>query len=154
MARLRVLAIAVATGRVGYVFLVGGSLMEWKLSKKASRSPEEARKHATTWIKFFKPDVVVTEKITKHSRKGEHARGLIAAIAKVAEGHDLVDVSVTRIQAFKNKYEEARELVLRFPDLRPRLPKEPRIWQSEPFGTIYFEALALALLVIDRQGAV
>ncbi len=150
MARLKVLAIAVATGRIGYVFFIGDTLKEWKLSKKASRSTAEARKHVTKWIKFFKPDVVVTEKITKHSRKGDRAKGLIAAIARVAENHDLLDVSVTRIKAFKNKYEEARALVQRFPDLHPRLPKEPRIWQSEPFGTIYFEALALALQIIDR----
>lgn len=153
MARLKVLAIAVATGRIGYVFFDGGILMDWKMSKKASKSPEEARTYATKLIAFFKPDVVVTEKIAKHSRKGDHAKDLTGIIANVAENHELLDVSVPRLQAFKNKYEEARELVLRFPDLRPRLPKEPRIWQSEPFGTIYFEALALALLVIDRRGA-
>ncbi len=153
MARLRVLAIAVATGRVGYALLVGDSLEDWKLSKKASRSPKEASKHVTAWIEFFKPDVVVTEKINEHSRKGHHAKKLIAAIAGVAENHDLLDVAVTRIRAFKNKYEEARALATRFPQLRPQLPREPRIWQSEPFGTIYFEALALALAVIDRPKA-
>ncbi|MCP4184138.1 MAG: hypothetical protein GY761_12610 [Hyphomicrobiales bacterium] len=153
MARLKVLAIAVATGRIGYVFFDGDVLKDWKLSKKASKSPTEAKTYVTKLIAFFKPDVVVTERIDKNSRKGDHAKRIITTIAKVAENHELLDVSVPRLQAFKNKYEEARELVLRFPDLRPRLPKEPRIWQSEPFGTIYFEALALALLVIDRRVA-
>ena len=154
MARLKVLAIAVATGRIGYVFLEGGVLKDWKLSKKASKSQKAARTYVTNLIKVFKPDVVVTEKISKHSRKGDHAKGLISTIARVAENHELLDVQVPRLQAFQNKYEEAKALVLRFPDLRPRLPKEPRIWQSEPFGTIYFEALAMALLVIDRRVAV
>lgn len=152
-ARLKVLAIAVATGRVGYVFLDGSTLIDWKMSKKASQSVKEARKHAKKWIAFFKPDVVLTERIAKHSRKGDHAKSITGAIAKVAEDAELLDVSVPRLQAFKNKYEEARELVLRFPELRPRLPKVRRIWEGEPYSTIYFEALALALLIIDRKAA-
>lgn len=154
MARLKVLAIAVATGRVGYVFLDGRRLIDWQVSKKASRSTKQARTYAQKWITCFNPDVVVTERTTKPCRKGDHAKDIIAAIAKVAEGADLLDVSVPRLRAFKNKYEEARDLVSQFPDLQARLPKEPRIWQSEPFSTTYFEALALALLIIDRRVAI
>lgn len=149
MARLRVLAIAVATGRVGYAFVSGDRLKDWRMSKKASMSPQEARKLVKQWISFFKPDVVVTEKIGKHSRKGSHTKRITAAIAKVAEHADLLNVLAPRIQAFKNKYEEARMLAKRFPELQDQVPREPRIWQSEPFSTIYFEALALALVVID-----
>jgi len=153
MARLKVLAIAVATGRVGYVFFDGKTLIDWKMSTIASKSTKEARIHIKRWINYFKPDVVVTEQIDKRCRKGDHAKSIIAAIAKVAEDSELLDVSVPRLRAFQNKYAEARELVLRFPELRPRLPKEPRIWQSEPFSTIYFEALAMAMLIIDRRVA-
>ncbi len=150
MARLRVLSIAAATGRVGYVFLMDGHLKYWEFSKKASRSPKAARQQVTAWIKFFKPDVLVTEKITDESHKGEHAKGLIAAIAKVAEQANLLDVAVTRLQKYKNKYAEAQALANRFSDLKPQLPKEPRIWQSEPYSISYFEALAMALVVIDQ----
>ena len=153
MARLKVLAIAVATGRVGYVFFDGKNLIDWKMSKKATKSAKEAQIHIKRWIKYFKPDVVVTERIDERCRKGDHAKSIIAAIAKVAEDTDLLDVSVPRLKAFKNKYEEARELVLQFPEMQPQLPKEPRIWQSEPFSTIYFEALTMALLIIDRRVA-
>ena len=154
MARLKVLAIAVATGRVGYVFLDGRNLIDWQISKKANKSTKQARAYAQKWIKRFKPDVVVTERTTKPCKKGDHAKSIIAAIAKVAEDTDLLDVSVPRLRAFKNKYEEARELASQFPDLLVRVPKEPRIWQSEPFSTTYFEALALALLIIDRRIAI
>ncbi len=150
MARHSVLAFAAATGRVGYVFLVDGVLRDWKISKKASQSPQAAQEYATKWIELFRPNVVITEKIKDESRKGEQAKSLIAAIASVAEQHQLLDVVVERVQAFKNKYEEARALVSHFPDLRPQLPKQPRCWQSEPFSTTYFEALALALVVIDQ----
>ena len=151
MARLRVLAMAVATGRIGYVFLVDGVLMDWQMSKKANTSVKEARNYATKLIKFLKPDVVVTERIDTRSRKGDYAKEMTETIASVAANHELLDITVPRLQAFKNKYAEARDLVLRFPELKPQLPKKPPIWLSEPYSTIYFEALALALLVIDRK---
>ncbi len=140
---------AVATGRVGYVFFDGGILKDWKMCKKASKSPKAARSYTKKLITFFKPDVIVTERIAPQSKKGDNAKEITATIALVAADHELLDVAVPRLQAFKNKYAEARELVLRFPDLRA--PKEPRIWQAEPYSTIHFEALALALSVIDRK---
>ena len=150
MARLRVLAIAVASGRVGYVYLFDGQLQYWAYSKKASKSPDQARKQVKSWIALFKPDVVVTEKVPENSPKGEHAKGIIAALSRVAEDANLLDVVVTRIQKYKDKYVEARALAKRFSDLKAQIPREPKIWQSEPRGTIVFEALAMALVVIDK----
>lgn len=151
MERFKVLAIAVATGRIGYVFFENDELVDWKMSKKASKSSRAARDQVQKWIAFFKPDVLVTEKIGKLTRKGDHAKQIIAAIAKVAADPELLDVSVTRVQHFKNKYEEARALAERFPVIASRVPREPKLWQSEPFGTIYFEAMALALQVVDHK---
>lgn len=151
MAGLKVLAIAVATGRVGYVLIEEGRLIDWKMSKKAYRSVAEARRCTKTWIELFKPDVLVTEKIAKTSRKGEQSRSVTRSIARVAEKAPLLDVSMLRIQEHANKYVEAQVLAARFPDLAGRLPKKPRLWQSEPFAMIYFEALALALPIVDRR---
>lgn len=149
MSDLRVLAVAAATGRVGYMFLDCGIPRDWKYSKTAFRSPKDARKHAEAWIAYYNPDVMITERITKHSRKGARTRRIIATIASVAANGAPNDIVVPRVQAHKNKYAEARALAKRFPELRPRLPRKPRCWQSEPFGTICFEALSLALQVID-----
>lgn len=136
------------------MFLVDGDPKDCKFSKTAFKSNENAQIHAAKWIKQFEPDVVITEKITKTCRKGDHAKQLIAAVTKVAEEHrDISDIQVARVQSYKNKYEEARALAERFPQLKPRLPKEPHCWQSEPFSTTYFEALSMALLVIDQRGA-
>ena len=74
MAATRVLAIAVATGRVGYVFLAGRRLRDWGLSRKASSSPELAAAQARRWIEALEPDVVVTETVAAGSRKGEKTR--------------------------------------------------------------------------------
>lgn len=143
------LAIAVGSGRVGYVFLVDGAPFNWKLSRKASRSPEHAATHAGEWIDRLRPDLVVTEKITTRCRKGVRAKALMEAVARTASEQDLFDVAVERPRQFPNKYAEAAALADRFPDLRPWVPKPRKLWESEPRSITYFEALSLALVVID-----
>ena len=149
-ARLRVLAIAVATGRIGCVLLIGGELRDWRLSRTAARSAKVARAQAEKWIDVLRPDVVVTEAVPKRSSKSTKTRQLIDAIAAVAGEKELLDVKVVRTSLFENKYEEAKALGQRFPEIAAWVPKKRRIWEPEPRNTIYFEALALAMQVMSR----
>jgi len=151
MARLKVLAIAAATGRIGCVFFIGGRLKHWAMSVKASKSPKLAAKQTAQWIDELEPDVLITEKVGKHSHKGKLSKQLVAATTKVAENQHLNVIVVPRVQNFQNKYEEAKELAKQYPDILPWVPKRPRIWESEPRNMIYFEALALALEVIGKN---
>lgn len=147
----RVLGIAVASGRVGYVLIFSGKPCQWGLSRKAAKDPAEATKRATAWIARFRPDVVVTEKITVGCRKGEKARTIIEAIAAVTADAEVYDVSVPRPRQHANKFAEAEALADRFPALRPWLPPPRQLWESEPRKTTIFEALALAVVVVDRE---
>lgn len=147
--RLRVLAIAAATGRIGYVYLIGGKLRDWSLSRKASKSPKLAAEQAVVWIKTLRPDVVVVEKISRTLTKGQKTKWLIEAIATVANNANVLDIAVTRISEFKNKYEEAAALGERFPEIKAWVPRKRRIWEPEPRNTTLFEALALATAVVD-----
>jgi hypothetical protein len=146
-----VLGIAAASGRVGYVFLRKGRPQCWGLSRKAAESEEEAIRLAKVWIERFRPEVVVTEKVTEKSRKGKKTKAIIAAIANLAANTEVYDISVPRPRRYKNKYAEIEALTDRFPELRERLPKQPRLWESEPRNTTIFEALALALVEVDRE---
>ena len=110
----RVLAIAVATGRVGYVFLVDKKLYGWSLSRKAASSAEQAARFANEWIDRMRPNVVVYEKITDRWRKGDAVRAAIEAIARVAEVEPLFDIAVQRPKRYANKFEEAEALANRF----------------------------------------
>lgn len=148
----KVLAVAAASGRVGYVYLERRILKDWRLSRKASEGTEEASAYAKSWIDRLRPDAVVTQKITKGCRKGAKTRDLIEVINTVAANEYLYDVSVTRPSSSPNKYAEAATLAEEFPALRPWVPKPRQLWESEPRETIYFEALVLALQVTDHDG--
>jgi hypothetical protein len=149
MARLNILAIAAGTGRVGYAYFVGHRLMDWGLSGLASKSTKQAAAMTRKWIDLLHPDVVVTEAKDSPSRKGAATRQVIEAISKVAGEEHVNDVRVPRLQRYENKYEEADALAERFPEIAPWKPRRPRLWESEPRNMIYFEAIALALEIID-----
>ena len=150
MSELRILAITVASGRVGYVFLIGGKLEGWGMSRKGSISPRDASSVAVAWIRKLRPIVVITEEVRPRSRKGAKTRNLIEAVAQVARESEVLDVRVAHRQAFANKYAEAKALADQFPELCPWVPKPRRIWDSEPRSMVYFEAMALAVDVLKN----
>lgn len=150
MMRRKVLALAAATGRVGYVYFIDGEPVHWVISHKAATSPLLAAKQTAEWISLLAPDLVVTELIGARSRKGSNTKYLIAAMADTAREVDCKDHSVPRVQHYANKYEEADALAARFPMLLAWLPNRPRIWEAEPRNMILFEAVALALSIIEE----
>ena len=148
----RVLSIAAASGRVGYVLLVDRKIAATGLSRKASNNADDAATSAANWIEQLRPNVVITERVLKRSKKGQKTRAVITAMAHVAEIADVLDLQVVRGQSHANKFEEAAELARDFPEIAHLLPKPRRPWDSEPKATVYFEALSLALTAIGGNG--
>ncbi|MEJ8562323.1 hypothetical protein QTO30_14555 [Yoonia sp. GPGPB17] len=145
MAALSVLAIAVASGKVGYVYLSGGKLQDWGIALKATRSTSDLVGYVQELIFELKPDVVVTEKRTTGCRKGQRTKALIQAIAELASHNHVLDVSVQRPRSYPSKYEEAQALAVEYPEIAGYLPKQRRrIFDFEPRSMVLFEALALA----------
>jgi hypothetical protein len=147
--RKRVLAIAVASGKVAYVFLIDGKLKDWHCSRAASLSAPKGRSLFRRAVARFEPSLVVTEDPFKPTRKSGSALQVLNALVQ-----DLTDSAtphrlVQRDQQFANKYDEAQALADRFPAIAPWLPKTPKIWEAEPVSAIYFEALSMAALIID-----
>jgi len=150
MADHRILAVAAASGRVGYAFLVGDMLRDWHVSYTAANSPTKAAEEAQKWINRLKPDVVVTEKAEEATKKGKKTKAIIGAIARTAEHNYVLDVSVARAQDYANKYEEAEALAVQHPEILPWLPAKRRFFDNEPRNTVLFEALSFANTV--RRG--
>jgi hypothetical protein len=151
MNRLRVLAFAVATGRIGHVLVIGERLMDWGLSKRASRNTDLAAMHAHRLINELKPDVVVTERVPKYSTKGLKTRALIESIAAIAAKAKLLDIQVVRLHDFPNKYVEAQYLATKHPEIAQWVPKPRRLWEPEPRETVLFEALSTVASLDERQ---
>ena len=147
--RKRVLAIAAASGKVAYVFLIDGKLKDWHCSRAASLSTPKGRSLLRRAVARFEPSLVVTEDPFKPTRKSGSALQVLNALVQ-----DLTDSAtphhlVRRDQQFANKYDEAQALADRFPAIAPWLPKTPQIWEAEPVSAIYFEALSMAALIVD-----
>src|SRR6056297_3139335 len=96
MAALKVLSVAVASGRAGYVYLVGGQLCDWGITVKAVKDATELAGFLQGLINDLMPDVLATEKCDDYCRKGKRSRTLIRAITETAGHNYVLDVSVPR----------------------------------------------------------
>lgn len=143
IARGRVLAMAVASGRVGHVLLANGTVVDLGMSRKASTNCEAAQAYAAQQLEMFRPDMVVTEKLTAKSKKGEKTRIIIDTINSLVDLAHVLNAEVVRVRVHVNRFEEAADLVTRFPEMRDYLPEMRKPWEAEPKSLIYFEALAL-----------
>jgi hypothetical protein len=152
MAALSVLAIAVASSKVGYVYLPGGKLQDWGVVVKVAKSSGDLVGYVQELINTLKPDVVVTEKCDNSSRKGIKSRSLIAAVAGLASHNPVLDVSIPRAQRYLSKYDEAQELAKLYLEIEAYLPaNKRRIFDFEPRNMIIFEALSFADDIINRS---
>ena len=140
----KLLAVAASSGKVGFVYLSRDDLLDWGLSRKASKNVDEAFKQATAWLTYYQPTLILTERIDEGTRKGKHTRSLIEAALGAANALNIKSESVVRRSRHANKYVEAAALAQEFPQLEPWLPRPRKIWEPEPRNVIYFEALALA----------
>jgi len=141
----KLLAIAVASGKIGYVFIINGKLMDWGLSKQASATPGMAKCRVLDWLDFYRPDVVVTEKQHRFSRKSEMTHSVIEGVTMAVKNKGVHLVEVERERLHKNKYEEIDALAVQFPNLAGWAPHKRRAWESEMRETILFDALAMAI---------
>ena len=146
----RVLAVAARAGRVGFVVVDNGELIWWEASEKASEEKEIDNAAAAAaallreWITTYQPDCLVSENPDSATNKSGKQIPILQALASVGEDLPIRNRLVQRKQLFANAYIEAKHLAKQFPELKGYLPKKPKIWQSEPYRLVIFEALALA----------
>ena len=154
MATFSVLSFAVASGKVGYVYLAAGTLQDWGITVKAARDGSELVGFAQELISTLKPDIVVSENTGRGCRKGAHTKRLIQSLAELASHNYVLDVSVGRPRNFPSKYEEAEALAEQHPEMLGYLPaNKRRIFDFEPRCMVLFEALALGKVVMDGSPA-
>ena len=149
MAGRRILVVVAAgSGRIGYICFHDGRPEDWRVSRKASRSPSLAAEYAQRWINQFGPQVFITQCIRK-TRKGPNTVALIEAIQRVGAHNYLHDVAVVPVRQEANKYDEGKRLAKKFPELAKRLPQSRKFYASEPKNTVLTDALLMAETVLD-----
>ncbi len=146
-----VLALSAASTKLGHIFLIDGTPVDWGVSKESSNSPKQAYKYTKKKIAYYQPDLLITELVTDKSKKGQYSRSLINMIAKAAQDADMQWSLVTREQKYENKFQEAKALAKRFPELQSSLPPPRHWWQTEDPRMIIFEALAMGVSVLDEK---
>ncbi len=144
---IRLLAVSIVSGRVGFVVFDGDQPTDWGLSKKAAQSPDDLADVLSKWLTKYRPLAVVSEQLTPGTRKRGKTIELIAALASHLASAELLHVRIVRERPYKNKYIEADRIVARFPDLAPWKPVREHFYDNEPANTVIFEAIALALQV-------
>lgn len=145
----RTLVLALRGSLLCCLYMEGVHLEDWRASRKGARSADNAVSILRIWLETYQPDCIIIENTDMAQRKGDKKRGILSTLARVAEDHEALNIEVIRQQEYVNMYEEAEALAVRYPQLRPWLPKQPPIWMPEPRNTVYFEALAMALQVLD-----
>ncbi len=137
------LAIAVASGRIGYVYLTDGEVRDWGISAVATRSPEAAKAKVEHLIRTYRPNLLVPEKLSPHTRKSGRTIRNIRIIEQAARDADSHHVAIEHIQHHANKYREMDALAKKYPVLAGWRPKPRQLWESEDRKTTVWEALAL-----------
>ena len=144
-AKRKVMAVAVASGKVGYVVLRGDELVDWKLSRLAAKSPSLMQETLSYWLSLHTPDVVVTEAINPYSRKSGKTLAIMSAAQAVIVNVKIRHKPKHRKRDFANKYDEIEHLAMQFPAIAPWAPERRKFYDPEPLNTILFEALSLAV---------
>jgi len=137
-----VLGAAASFNTLSFVYFESGELCYWGSHPKAARTLEGAVRVSNGWITRCNPRLVIVPDYDG-TTKGAYARTLVDAVAGVAENHNAPCVKAQRRQAFANKYEEAAALALVFPQIAALVPEPRKPWDTEPYGILLFEALAL-----------
>jgi Holliday junction resolvasome RuvABC endonuclease subunit len=157
----RVLAIDPSTRGFGFGVLEGPErLVDWGVRETKTDKKRRSLKLIAELIEQYQPSVIVVEDYeAKGSRRCQRVGELIDDISKLASKRRIRVRSFSRAkvkQAFSEsgastKYEMALDIVKRFPELAPRLPRFRKPWMSEDYRMSIFDAVALGLTLTHSK---
>ena len=139
----RILGVSARTERLGLVVVEGGELLYYEGSAKGAESEAAAAAQLRAWLHTTEADVLVTEKPSLLGHKGGKQSGILETFVRIAKESSVVHVPTIRCYRHRNMYREAAHFAEQFPMLKELVPKQPKIWQKEPYRLVFFEALAL-----------
>lgn len=157
----RVMAISIASGRVGYAVLEGPQfLIDWGVLDVRGVNDKERISKIVETIAWNLPDILVLEDVkAKGCMKGARSRVLIKRIKSESSLRAIDTVMISRMDVRclfaplhgHNKDVIARTVANHFPELLRALPRERRPWDAEQYRMTLFEAASYALVYFSRE---
>lgn len=158
---VRILALDPAGRGVGFVLLEGPDyLVDWGFRNARVNRDEKTLSAVAALIDRYVPDVLVVENLNRRSNRPGRIHELIDAFSRMAAGRGIPCRRITRKQRkaqfpdCPSKYEVARTLRERFPELVPICPRKRRPWEPEDSRINVFDALALATVFFSTLPAI
>ena len=149
----RVLGIDPTTKGFAYAVLEGPRvLVDWSVLHVRSPKHANALQRVSILIARFRPHLIAVEDMAGVTKRGARARDLIRGVEMLAltKRVQLRKISRGEVEAAlgleeATKYDIARAISERFPELAPRMPRIRKPWMSEDERMNVFDAVALAL---------
>jgi hypothetical protein len=149
---VRVLSIDPASRGIGFALLEGPNrLIDWGFRNTRGDKDAQCKAHVGAMIAHYQPDVLILEDYGgRKPRRSERIRRLADTFAELAAQQRVRDCRVSphtvraMFPARATKYDIARILAVRFPELKPWCPPPRKIWLSEDSRINIFDALTLA----------
>lgn len=137
----------------GYSVVEGtAELIDYGVVKISPIANNKCLKRFEGFLDFYEPTVVVLRDYPKNaSLRSKRIGQLIKKMIEKTQKKKLNVFGYTReniknvFEQFKSstKHEICKTLVSWYPELKKRMPKERKVWESEPYAMSYFDALAL-----------
>ena len=149
----RIVSIDPTNGGFGFVVVEGRArrLLDWGVARVSDKTVDAYLARMELIIQKYQAVWLVMEDITR-SRRGARARKQIVAMLKYAKSRSMIPLSVSwgRVrlvfgEGTGTKYQIARSVAERFPELAEHLPGPRRPWENEDPRMSIFDALAFAL---------
>lgn len=147
----KAIAICVNHNRLSLVFFVGTQPLYWEMSYVATLTTKKAVQKVIHWIEHYDADDVITEDLRGGSRKGKHTQMMLAAIKQALNELQAAHIEVPRYQPFQSKYEQLEYLYQKYSQLKVLALKKRKYWENEHPHVAYFEAVAMADRVFEKQ---
>lgn len=155
----RALAIHPTTKGFGFVVMEGrNQLVDWGLKETKKKGLDARLALLDRLLVRYSPRLFIIEAYDPQVRRSDRARELIARTLMMASNREIKVRVVTRAQVrshfeprgAKTKFEVARLVAQRFPELAALLPAPRPAWMSEDARMSIFWAQAAMLLTMQR----
>ena len=147
MSEVCTLALEIRSQRFGFAVVEGGQLLDWGVREHGGQ-PLVASQKVASLVDLYGPAAVVIRKRERHRHPSDVFPAIRSALRLRAVILRLVSAKKVRAHFAElggtTKFEIAKSIAQRFPELAWSVPPKRKPWQSESYHAAIFDAAATA----------